>query len=92
MHQVQITDEAFRKAEELARERGYASVEDLLASLVELEAAEDEGDYDHLFTPEILTDIRKGIAELDAGEGRTLEEVERRFAAKREAWLKRRAS
>ena len=92
MREIHLTDTVFKKAEEVAAANGYSDVDAFITDLIEVGSAESEGDYDLLFSPEVMTDIRKGMADLDAGNTSTLDEVEARFAKKREAWLRDRAS
>jgi predicted transcriptional regulator len=92
MKEIHLSDEVYKKAEAVAAAQGYSTVEEFVSKTIEIDAAEQDGNFDHLFTPEVIAGIRRGMADLEAGSSSTLEEVERRFALKREAWLKDRAS
>ena len=48
----------------------------------------DPDNFDHLFTPEVIADLRTISAEVKAG-GKTysMEEVDEHFVQKRKAWL-----
>lgn len=48
----------------------------------------DPDNYDHLFTPEVVADLRGIIADIRAGaKTYTMDEVDEHFAEKRQAWL-----
>ena len=66
MRQIQIEDHVFRVAQQRAAAAGYVSVEAYINHVVAHDA-EDEDNFDHLFTPEVLADLDRFSAEVRAG-------------------------
>jgi hypothetical protein len=90
MHQVQLADEVYERAQRQAAKAGFDNVEDYLAELVTQGSAQDnEDNFDHIFTPEVIAELHQIAAEIDAG-GKTYsdEEVAAHFDKKREEWLR----
>ena len=53
----------------------------------------DQDNYDHLFTPKVVADLRSIAAEMEAGgPAFSPEQVREHFVQKREAWLANRQS
>jgi hypothetical protein len=88
---LQLTDEAFARAEREAQAVG-ASVEQFLADYVQ-DSLADDSNVDSFFTPEVLAELDEAVAEAAADPTRyTPDEVDRHFAEKSAAWKKTRAS
>jgi len=92
MHNIQLNDETFGKAQRIALAKGYGSVEEFILEVIENECSLGNEDFDQLFTPELLDELDRRSSELDAGKSTSIEEVEARFAVKRQQWLSERAS
>jgi|GEM_PF-4360787 len=52
---------------------------------------EEPDNYDHLFTPARLAHIDRAAAEMDAGQGLTLEQVDAELAKAKEAWRRQKS-
>ena len=79
MHQLQLqlTDKVYRRAKRKAADAGFATIESYLTTLI---ADDDQTeDLNHLFTPERMAIIDKAIAQIDAGQYKTMEQVEEHF-------------
>lgn len=92
MKEIHLSDEAFKRAEAVAESRGFDSVEDLLTDILDEEAKFVSGVPDSFFTPAILAEIDKGIAEANAGRLHSLVEVREHFRQKSKAWRQDQAS
>ena len=70
----------------VSRER--VSPEEAIRHLLQQFAQAEPDNYDHIFTPELLTKLDAASAEAKAG-GKTysMDEVRTHFVEKREAWL-----
>jgi hypothetical protein len=86
MQQVQLTDQIYREAQRRASEAGFASVEEYIADVVTKDVVDDEENFDHLFTPQIVSELEQISAAANAG-GRTYtsEEVREHFRKKSDA-------
>lgn len=92
MHQVQLTDELYKEAERRARAAGFSSVDEFVADRLASEFADGQDNYDHLFTPEVLTDLDRISADMKAsGKSYTMEEVDKHLEQKRQEWLRNHA-
>ena len=49
---------------------------------------EEVDDFDHLFTPERLAQIDEAAAEIAAGKGLTIEQLDEELARRRAEWLR----
>jgi PHD/YefM family antitoxin component YafN of YafNO toxin-antitoxin module len=86
MHQIQLNDQLFQQAQRRAAESGFASVDEYVADVLQSDLMDEETpDLDHLFTPERLAHIDRAIAEIEAGQGYTAEEVREHFRRRRDA-------
>lgn len=89
MFQIEISDSVFSNAKRIAAQQGYSSVQDYLEHLL----TEDMHKQDVLaefFTPEILADIDRITAKLDAGEKTySQDEVSAHLEARKAEWKKR---
>jgi hypothetical protein len=88
MHQVQLNDKLYKEAERRAREAGFGSVDEFVAERLEIDFSEQQENFDHLFTPEVIADLDKISAQVKAGgKTYTLQEVDEHFEKKRQQWL-----
>lgn len=85
MHQIQLSDEVFQAAQQRALEFGYANVDEYVAAVLG-NAPELAPNLDHLFTPERMAIIDRAAAELDAGLGLSMEQVNAALAKVRRDW------
>jgi hypothetical protein len=92
MHQVQLNDNLYKEAERRAREAGFGSVDEFVADRLENDFSEEQENFDHLFTPEVIADLDKISADMQAGKSVSMEEVNKHMADVRQAWLKDHAS
>src|ERR1700683_94466 len=94
-HQVQLNEKLYKEAQRRAELAGFSSVDEYIADVVSqdlLEAGGEDGNHDHLFTPQIIAELDQISAEIRAGgKTYTLDEVERHFEKKREEWLQNHA-
>ena len=87
-HQVQLSAELYRQAEERAKSSGFPSVDAYIADIVAQEMVEDAEDLDHLFTPERLATIDRASVQLESGQSLTLDEVRSHLRTTRNNWLR----
>jgi hypothetical protein len=87
MQQVQMPDQLYRVAQRRATEAGFATVEEYIADVVTQDVADDTENFDHLFTPQVVSELEQISAAAKAG-GRTYtsEEVGEHFRKKSDAW------
>ncbi len=87
MQQVQLPDQLLPRSITLASEAGFASVEEYIADVVTQDVADDTENFDHLFTPQVVTELEQISAAAKAG-GKTYtsEEVREHFRKKSDAW------
>jgi predicted lipid-binding transport protein (Tim44 family) len=88
MPQIQLDEATFNAVQRRASDAGYSSVDEYVADVLS-EATEDETpNLDHLFTPELVAELDRINAEIDAG-GKTYssEEVDEHLARTRERWI-----
>jgi hypothetical protein len=87
MQQVQLPDHLYRVAQRRAAEAGFATVEEYIADVVTQDAADDTENFDHLFTPQVVSELEQISAAARAG-GKTYtsEEIREHFRRKSEAW------
>jgi Arc/MetJ-type ribon-helix-helix transcriptional regulator len=89
MHKIQLNDKLYKEAERRAREGGFGSVDEFVAERLESDFSDEQEDLDHLFTPEVIAEIDKAEAEMNAGNFFTSEQVDEHFKKKRAAWKKK---
>jgi hypothetical protein len=87
MHQIQLSDQLFLIAQRRAAEAGFGSVDEYVADMLQHDLEDQSENFDHLFTPERLAHIDRAAAEIDAGLGLTLEQVDAELAKRRAEWL-----
>lgn len=92
MHQVQLNDKLYKEAQRRAREAGFGSVDEFVADRLESDFSEEQENFDHLFTPEVIADLDRISAQVKAG-GKTftMQEVDEHFEKKRQEWLRNHA-
>jgi len=86
VHQIQLNDQLFEVAQRRAAEAGFESGDEYVAEVLQGICGETEN-FDHLFTPERLAHIDQAAAQIDAGHGLTVEQVESELAKSRAKWL-----
>jgi predicted transcriptional regulator len=80
-HQLEISEELYRRAREAAEVRGFKSIEEYLADTV-------REDLEALKTPQwMLDELDKGIADQEAGRTVSLEEANAEFERFRAEWI-----
>lgn len=90
MPQIQIDDQVFKAAQRRATDGGYPSVDAYITDVV-VHDLTDEGEetpnLDHLFTPQVIAELKE-ISEKARAGGKTYtsEEVRQHFRSKSEAW------
>jgi hypothetical protein len=90
MHEITISvpDEAYNAAIERARQEGFRSTEVYLSELLLSSMTLDQGNFDHLFTPQVLEAVARGAQEFRDGKSMTRTEVNEILAIKRSEWLR----
>jgi hypothetical protein len=88
MHQIQVDDQLFQVAQLRATEAGFRSVDEYVADLLQHELLEHEN-LDRYFTPERLATIDAAAAQIAAGQGLTMEQVDAELARRREEWRRK---
>jgi hypothetical protein len=89
MPQITLDDQLYQKAQLRAEEAGFASVDDYVADVLVHDFDTDTPNLDHLFTPERMALIDKGIAEIEAGHFFTFEESQREIEKVKEEWRRK---
>jgi hypothetical protein len=90
MHQVQLSNEVYKRAERRAAEAGYKNVDEYVAEVVNSDADVDNENLDHLFTPERLAHIDDVLARVKAGEKTyTMDEVRQHLEQNRADWIQK---
>lgn len=91
MH-VQLDERLYKEAQRRAAEAGFESVDAYVADVVSFDLSDagpgETPNLDHLFTPERLAKIDEAIAEADAGNTFTAEQVREHFKQKRATWAR----
>lgn len=81
MYQIQLNDQLYHDALRQATANGFESVQDYVVSFIKNDSQEEEN-FDHLFTPERLAKIDAAIAQVDAGQTISSEELREHFRRK----------
>lgn len=84
---IDIPDAAFESVKERARAEGFGSAEIFISDLVVDAVRDDPDNYDHLFTPEVIAAIERGMRDADEGNLMTWDEVNAFLACKKAEWL-----
>lgn len=85
MHQINLDDQLHQYAQRRAAESGCADAQAYVTLMLQMEQQEGEN-FDHLFTPERLAEIDRAAAQVEAGEGITLDEFDLRLAEFKDQW------
>jgi hypothetical protein len=88
VHRVHLSEELFQQAERRAAQAGFPTVDDYIADVVQHDLSDAAAGFDHLFTPERLAHLDRAAAEMDAGQGLTVEQADAVLARRREEWLR----
>jgi hypothetical protein len=92
MRQVQLNDKLYKEAQRRAREAGFGSVDEFVADRLESDFSDEQENFDHLFTPDVIADLDKISDQIKSGgKTYTMEEVDEHFEKKRQEWLRNRA-
>lgn len=93
MHAIQLSNQQYRHAKDLAFQAGFDSVDEYVISLISDPGPHDTLNFDHKFTPEFLAELDRDDAEIAAG-GKlySIEEVRAHSAAREKEWLRKRNS
>jgi hypothetical protein len=89
MHQVQLADQLYQKAQRRASEAGYSSVDEYITKVVTQDLSDEIENIDHLFTPQRLEHIDKAIEEIKAGKSLTSSQADAELAKRRAEWLRK---
>jgi hypothetical protein len=85
---ISIPDDAYANLKIRAQQEGFGTPEIYMADVIVNHAAIDPVNYDHLFTPDVISELDQICAEIDAGAKMyTLDEVAEHLAENRKAWL-----
>ena len=91
MRTIKVSDEVYEALERRAADDGM-SVEMYLRDMLESRPPASDN-LDHRFTPEIVADLERIADRMRrTGEGSSIEEVERRFVQRRNAWIEENAA
>ena len=91
MHHVNLTEKSYTAAERLAAARGFASVEEFVADVIEEKAQEE--DITRRFTPEVIAYLDEISSGVKAGDKTySPKEVTASLEENKAAWLKKNAS
>ncbi len=82
MHQIQLDDRLYRKAERRALASGFVTVNDYVADVLQNDLHEETENLEYLFTPDRLAHIDRAAAQIDAGQGIPAEKVRDYFQQK----------
>lgn len=87
MYEVRIPDQVYQQAAQAADAQNV-SLEEFVTEAVQLLLHDQAGERQNVrLTPEQITIIRKSQAEIRAGEGLTMSQVEERLASKKAEWI-----
>jgi hypothetical protein len=89
MHEVhlQLPEQVYHEAQRRAVEAGFASVGEYIVDMVSEEVEQETENLDHLFTPDVIADLDRIRAAVQAGaKTYTSEEVDEFFRQKSKAW------
>ena len=86
MQQVQIPDRVYNQVQQRAIAAGFKSVDDYVADVL-LHDADAPDNFDHLFTPALITELDRISSEIAAGaKTYTLDELDAFLNETRESW------
>lgn len=87
MHRIQLEDQLYQVAQRRAAEAGFENVEAHIADVVQHDL-EEAKHVELLFTPERLAQIDRAAAQIEAGQGLSMEQVDIELAKRRDEWLR----
>jgi hypothetical protein len=90
-HNIKLSDQLYNEAQRRAREAGFTTVDEFVASQLEFDFSDEAENFDDQFTPEFLTHLDQISEDMKAGKSVSTEEVDKHLADVRKAWLKNRA-
>lgn len=76
MTHIELSEATFRLATDRAAARGFPSVGDYVEDALLADEEVTDADIQRLFTPERLAELDKAVAQVKAGRGMTMAEVE----------------
>jgi hypothetical protein len=87
MHQVNLDDHLYQQAQRWATEAGFNTVDEYVADVISNDLELSIENQDHLFTPEVISELDRISASIQAG-GKTYssDEVREHFRKRSEAW------
>jgi len=80
MQPIHLDDQLYQESQRRAAEAGFPNVDAYVANVVQQDLHEETEDFEHLFTPERLAHIARAAAQIDAGQGLTLEQANAELA------------
>lgn len=87
MHRIQLEDQLYQEAQRRAAEAGFENVEAYIADVVQHDL-EEAKHVELLFTQERLAQIDRAAAQIEAGQGLSMEQVDIELAKRRDEWLR----
>jgi len=87
MLNIELSDQLYQQARRRATETGFRSVDEYVAQVVASDVSDDLLSDEHIFTPEVVTELKQIDAEIKAG-GKTYTEAEldEHFRRRSQAW------
>ena len=82
MHQIQLDDRLYQKAERRGSASGFVTVNDYVADVLQNDLHQEFQNLEYLFTPDRLAHIDRAAAQIDAGQGIPAEKVRDYFQQK----------
>ena len=82
MHQIQLSDQLYEEVLQRASEAGYPSVDEYVANVLQDDSYVADDKMDDFFTSERLAIIDRSVAQADAGNVFTSEQVDEYFERK----------
>jgi hypothetical protein len=82
MHQVQLSAEVYEQASRWAAAAGFASVDEYVSNVLTQGFVDPGDDLDRFFTADRLSKIDRAIAQIDAGQSFTVDQVREHFRLK----------
>jgi len=82
MQQIQLDDRLYQEVQRRATASGFETVDEYVADVLQQDVEEELEDVSQLFTPERLAVIDRAVAQCDAGQVLTEDEVREHFKKK----------
>ena len=92
MRNVHLSDQVYQDARRAAKAAGFENVDLHVAEAVRKYLQTEVESEAALFTPEVLTEIDKGVDDIEAGRTLSSEEVDASLFQHKAKWLEDRAS